>query len=247
MPITGSLPIIPSRPVPAMASVFGGKPSEAVSKSWSDLWDEDFEEEEEREDVPTTFGQLLADLQVEDVKPSSVTTPVSQDHDVTIRALNISASDRESVTPKLRAQRSADVLGFPRHGTQEEDVFIFEDHNPPRYSPPPPRYTPPSRRDIMDKWAALGSRRRAYNEQSHSSSGSVSGGNGGRGRSQGRSEFGLGFSGFGGGVWNATNKGHRVDGVIGEKTGLDGGAGVLHPGAPPPDSEWVGGWHDLHL
>ncbi len=50
-PISGSLPIIMSKPkpLPSLASVFGNK-KDAVSKSWSDLWDEDIEEEEEVEE-----------------------------------------------------------------------------------------------------------------------------------------------------------------------------------------------------
>lgn len=247
MPITGSLPIVDSQALPAMTSVFGGKAGEMVSKSWSDLWDEDYEEEKEPEKPEEAF----APLQVESAKPCSETRPLAQDNDVTLRALDISSAHRSSVTPTLRACKSTDVLGFKRIGTQEDDVFFFEEHNPPRYSPPP-RYTPPSRRDIMDKWAALGNRRRAYNNRSRSSSNSLmkdatafTGGAGVKGSSGGRSEFGLGFSGFHGGVWDAHNKDNGVDGSIGEKIGSVGGEGVHSAGAP--ESEWVGGWHDLHL
>src|SRR5204862_6184651 len=46
-PISGSLPISMAKSRPSL-SVFGRK-VEMVSKSWSDLWDEEIEEEEEHE------------------------------------------------------------------------------------------------------------------------------------------------------------------------------------------------------
>ncbi|UKZ79352.1 hypothetical protein TrVFT333_007103 [Trichoderma virens FT-333] len=44
-PAAGSLPIAMGKPFPSMAAVFGMQ-KETVSKSWSDMWDEDEEEEQ---------------------------------------------------------------------------------------------------------------------------------------------------------------------------------------------------------
>lgn len=244
MPISGSMPIVPSRPVPAMASVFGGKRSEMVSKSWSDLWDEDVEEERRDQRCGHALPELSPPAQ------DSATSPTSQDLDVTIRAMDVPVDRKSALTPILRARKSEDVLGFKHNGSQEDEVFFFEEHNPPRYSPPP-RYTPPSRRDIMDKWAALGDRRRAYNTRSHSSRTSLAKDQhtliglhgGGTGTRMGRAEFGLGFTGFDSGVWDEKHK-HRFGGAFGEKDGM-GGDGVGSGGGG--GEEWVGGWHDLHL
>merc|ERR1711964_265539 len=58
-PISGSLPITMSKPkpLPSLASIFGKK-NEVVSKSWSDLWDEDIEEEEEEADKQLKARQM---------------------------------------------------------------------------------------------------------------------------------------------------------------------------------------------
>ncbi|ETR97258.1 kinase-like protein, partial [Trichoderma reesei RUT C-30] len=49
-PTAGSLPIAMGKPFPSMASVFGIQ-KDTVSKSWSDMWDEDEEEEQEQQRV----------------------------------------------------------------------------------------------------------------------------------------------------------------------------------------------------
>ncbi|KAI9748381.1 MAG: hypothetical protein M4579_007243, partial [Chaenotheca gracillima] len=147
MPISGSLPA-----ARAMASVFGKK-DEMVSKSWSDLWDEDTEEENEaerrrdalRERTPQPATPPRKNLQ--ELRLSQLTQP---------KAVPVETTD-------IHNPQSGRSAAFKEvfDGVDENEVFSFEDHAPPRYSPPP-RYTPPSRRDIMDKWAALGDRRRAF-------------------------------------------------------------------------------------
>ncbi|KAJ3521422.1 hypothetical protein NM208_g13294 [Fusarium decemcellulare] len=57
-PAAGSLPITMAKPMPAMSMVFGRR-QDAVSKSWSDMWDED-EEEEEREQQVQMLQELNA-------------------------------------------------------------------------------------------------------------------------------------------------------------------------------------------
>ena len=209
MPISGSMPIPATKSMPAMASVFGNR-RDLVSKSWSDLWDEEeeatAEHAEESEDVSNEWEQ-------------DNTT-----EDVTVRPTTL--AEASSSTLNKNINQESKVLGFKHDGAQEEDVFYFEDQHLPRYSPPP-RYTPPSRRDIMDKWAALGDRRRAYNSSQSSPRPAKNRSAGG----EGRREFGLGFLGFDGGAWdgNEREKGWEFN-------QRDGG-----------DLEWVGGWHDLNL
>ena len=256
LPIFGSMPTMSSKMTP---SVFGAAPqrSEDVAKSWSDLWDEDVEERVQQPMLLRT--------------PSAPLTPTIKsdeyETDVTIRAIDMvtaNASERTSVTSTVRGRRSAEILRFRRDSAKEDDLFVFEEPCPPRdRSPPPaqPRYTPPSRRDIMDKWAALGNRRRAYNTRAgaalpapptgyRSLSGGMHGPVGLDAR-YGQIISGPGFTGSHGGVWEGFLKNVRLIGnaVDGTRRGGPDGAGVVHvhgeDGAG--DSEWVGGWHHLHL
>lgn len=143
-PISGSLPIALTKPKPvaSLASVFGK--SEMVSKSWSDLWDEDEEEEQmatlrQAQNARTYSNESRAEdvtLRLDTMKPTS--DKVGLDHEVT----KIQDVDADMVA----------------------DGFFFHDTPQPRSPPPPPspRYSPPPRRSSFDKWSALGERRRAY-------------------------------------------------------------------------------------
>ncbi|KAI9836320.1 MAG: hypothetical protein M1838_005085 [Thelocarpon superellum] len=202
MPISGSVPTLLSRPAPAMASVFGQK--EVVSRSWSDLWDE---EEEDTEVVHVDVNQ----------KPRA-----TEDKDSGKRVLVESTS---SSARNRMAKRSDGTVDIGLHdGAQEDDVFFFEAQQSPR-STPPPRYTPPSRRDIMDKWAALGDRRRAYHDQQGpTTSHGIRSGN----------QRDSGFSRY-----------DRVElGAWDEKDTKDMW-GVEY--RELEDMEWLGGWNDLHV
>ncbi|KAI9836736.1 MAG: hypothetical protein M1837_003249 [Sclerophora amabilis] len=234
VPITGSMPIATGRPG-AMASVFGKKDA-LVSKSWSDLWDEDEEAEEIEAESEAERHRASLRERTPVVQPATPPTTVNGDR----------KGDDKILRPNPLAQPTSLAVNTPagspgsgRRGTfkdvldggaDENDTFFFEDHDPPRYSPPP-RYTPPSRRDIMDKWAALGNRRRAYNaahapmESRHYVS-DVKGA---------RPGAGLGVSHHPGGIWDRKDK----DKV---KIWEDN-----EPHDDIGDLEWVGGWHDLHL
>ncbi|KZF22533.1 serine/threonine protein kinase [Xylona heveae TC161] len=135
--VSGSVPITVSRPIPAMASVFGKK-DEMVSKSWSDLWDEEIEEQAELEHQNFDDERTIRSGGLREIKD---------------------ASQLNSRTSSPKALRTSGLSNIGYDGISENDGFFFEDHP----SPKAPRNSPPrSKREIMDKWTALGARRRAH-------------------------------------------------------------------------------------
>ncbi|KAG4443973.1 hypothetical protein IFR05_000613 [Cadophora sp. M221] len=236
-PISGSLPITMSKPkpLPSLASIFGKK-NEVASKSWSDLWDEDIEEEEEEADK-----QLKA-RQMQNARTWSHES--KQDEDDTIRRgpLEPKSSSFVNITkPNPEAVRAAandidgDLVadGFFFHDTPKEMVI-------PQYSP---RYSPPPKRTTGDKWSKLGERRRAYTGTSDSEKSPE--------LWKARRNVGLGFSGFGAGVgvWDKLN-------TVKDTSAKDRGKGCPwakeknrdhHGYKRHGDLEWVGGFTDLHL
>ena len=160
---------LPSRMV-NLSSIFGKK-GPSAAKSWADIWDED-EEEKLRDDIRE--------------KNNRTWSQESKDEDPTIRRACVSQLDlgttATAITPKSsHSQRpSAD-------GTSDHDLFVFED-SAPRYSPPPKKSielaslsplkrtdSPLSKRNIMDKWSALGNRRRQFNHTSECEGGEAKG------------------------------------------------------------------------
>lgn len=145
VPISGSLPVNAARPFNSMASVFGKK-RDAISKSWSDLWDEEEEEhamaEIENNYVPHGFKQDKPAVQSE--SGSGVSTPRGGLSELKNPAIVNNSRSRSPKQNRLEANHVSPHTGF-----------IFEDHTPAT-----PRYSPPSKRSIMEKWAALGDRRR---------------------------------------------------------------------------------------
>ena len=216
-PRSQPVPISGSVPLPSMASVFGK--GDIISKSWSDLWDED-EEEAERERQP-----IYNDCRSPDSRSWS---RESKDEDRTIQRLVLSEQPSSNVNTRTQSAgpHYAGTSGIGFDGVNENDGFFFEDHHPQRSSPP--RYSPPARRSLMDKWAALGDKRRAY-VTSKSSETSKFSSAGTKPR-----EFGaFGASGFSAnGAWDKKDKPRHWSRGRREDTG---------------DFEWVGGWHDLHL
>ena len=239
-PISGSLPITMSKPkpLPSMASVFG-RNKEPVSKSWSDLWDEEEEEEEEEE-----AEKLLRARQLQNARSWS---QESNHDDDTIRPGGpLQPKSSSSVnTPKPHAELSQ-IVGNDIDRDLVADGFFF--HDTPRKQSPVnlARYSPPSKRtNNVDKWSALGERRRAYTGASESEKSPE--------LWKVRRDVGLGFTGFGAKTWD--NKAHTVikdkgngcpwvkDRVVEQRSK------IKLPGHG--DLEWVGGhlggWNDLHL
>lgn len=109
-----------------------------------------------------------------------------------------------------------------------------------------PRYSPPPKRTTFDKWAVLGQRRRAYTGQSDAEQSPD--------LYRGRRNVGLGFAGFGDGVWDKKTNTVIKDTASGKgcpwARDVKGRARDQQENRKNKDLgdlEWVGGWHDLHL
>ena len=152
-PTVGSLPVTASKPIKAMSNIFGKK--ENVSKSWSDLWDE--EEEEELEDARRRFNNR-------NWSSDSIDATTADEEDMTVRRTGLSEIKNPSVT-NSHNQSTA------RHHPQDLGVFVVsssedvssELDTPGTPSAKFPAYSPPAKRSVLDKWVALGNRRRAAN------------------------------------------------------------------------------------
>jgi len=140
--------------VPSMSSVFGKK-RDVISKSWSDLWDEEEEEnamqsDNENEATPSRGRQQWRD------NGDGYDTPRQG-----LRELK-----NPSTVHNSRDRTPAPVESHDDH-VSEYTGFVFEEHDTPRpgspVTPAGRRYSPPKRvLASSDKWSALGDRRRAY-------------------------------------------------------------------------------------
>jgi serine/threonine protein kinase len=232
-PISGSLPIAMSKPkpLPSMASIFGRK-QDIASKSWSDLWDEDIEEEGE---------EAEKEIKARQVQNSRTWSHESKSEDDTIRQEGLSEPKSSSFV-NIRAMNSKveKVQTNDIDGDIVADGFFF--HDTPPVQQHSPRYSPPSKRITFDKWAALGERRRAYTGTSESEKSPD--------MWRGRRNVGLGFTGFGAGVWdnkasNIKDKGKECPWA--RERVRDHHQQRKDKQVDLGDLEWVGGWHDLHL
>lgn len=138
-PAAGSLPITMAKPLALSTSTVFGRHEDVVSKSWSDMWDEDEEEEQEEQRKALQqhrYRMWSHESRTETMKDESIDIgPASQ---VTIKG----DVDDDFVA----------------------DGFFFQDSHVVKALPiVTPRYSPPSKRFNHDKWAALGERRRGQN------------------------------------------------------------------------------------
>ncbi|OAX77801.1 serine/threonine protein kinase [Emergomyces africanus] len=155
VPISGSLPTRSGRPIPAMAMIFG-KGNNEMSKSWSDLWDEDAEESENeamkqrKEQNARSWSQ---DSQMEKTTPRPSALLEVQDS---------SLVNSRSCTPS--ANQKSVAIPTPRKASKnlaENQIPVSSLHSP-KFSPP--------KQSILDKWAALGNKRRKYHPKPDDSS-----------------------------------------------------------------------------
>jgi len=222
MPISGSLPASATRPAPSMSSVFGKK-RDMVSKSWSDLWDE--EEEENASEVETENIFCSAPGTREKPWAHESESGVSTPRGALVEMKNpATVNNSRNRTPR-KAKRVDDRVS-------EHTGFIFEPHHMSV-----PRYSPPSKRSILDKWAALGDRRRAQATPEKPAPGPSQ--SSARKRSRA-------------GSWKrAINWGHHTNdsGVYGRKEWSLSKDWRQHSKIHDDvgDLEWVGGWNDFHL
>lgn len=237
-PISGSLPITMSKPkpLPSMSSVFGRK-NDMVSKSWSDLFDEDIEDEPE-----------LIELQERQAQNARTYSNESNSDDVTVRRGGLVESDSSSTVNLKSLNPEAGHAGSNDIDSDiVNDGFFFQDTRQARqYSPP--RHSPLSKRNNLDKWAALGERRRAYTGASNAEKSPDTW----RGRRNAGGISSTGFSGFGAGVWDfkdkANNNRTRVCPWVKDRDHQHYHHYQNHRkqrGRDLGDLEWVGGWQDL--
>lgn len=156
VPVPSSMP---SR-MTSLSSVFGKKNS-SVSKSWTDIYDEDEEDQFlKREDVVDKRREYN----------SRTWSQESKDNDPTLRRSGL--SEIKDSSANARTQSPPQVKRVTTDAVSENGVFMFEEAAP-RYSPPSKRNSSPAikkdtvrdstpKRSIMDKWSALGNRRRQY-------------------------------------------------------------------------------------
>ncbi|KAF1943334.1 kinase-like protein [Clathrospora elynae] len=145
VPISGSLP---AKPYSSMASVFGKK-RDVISKSWSDLWDEEDDDAQfiaELENNCHSFGaeKMSKAKPVVSEAGSGVSTPRGGLSEV-----------KNPATVHNSRSRSPKNLRTAVDHVSASTGFVFEEH----HSPPPTRNSP-AKRSAADKWAALGDRRR---------------------------------------------------------------------------------------
>ncbi|KAK0722719.1 kinase-like domain-containing protein [Lasiosphaeria miniovina] len=160
-PMAGSLPIHMSktRNQSAMSWVFGRK--DAVSKSWSDLWDEEVEEEEQAQQMQS-LKEMNSRTWSHESQPSP--SPAPADDDYTPR-LGLSPATKSASLHVEQHEIPSIDMAIESHDVDEDlatdGLFFYE---PPTAKEPelPTRYSPPPKRGDIDRWAALGERRRAY-------------------------------------------------------------------------------------
>ncbi|KAF2811637.1 putative serine/threonine protein kinase [Mytilinidion resinicola] len=224
VPISGSMPITAARPIPSMSTVFGKK-RDLISKSWSDLWDEEEEAHHAVAEVENTFerkGGFKKEKAWDHFESESgVSTPRGGLTEVKNPA---TANNSRNRTPE-RKHHVDDRIS-------EHTGFVFEDHTPA------PRYSPPSKRTIMDKWAALGDRRRAQQTPQKAQKSPQPATKRIRASSWRRHlNFGQNHANDSGiweqkEPWSASRDWRQHPNFSTDDVG---------------DLEWVGGWHDLHL
>ncbi|EON61799.1 RAN protein kinase [Coniosporium apollinis CBS 100218] len=235
MPISGSLPVSSARPIPSMASVLGKK-RDFVSKSWSDLWDEEEELQAQSElENSVVEGSFLEKVFSKRSKGglSGRSTPRAGLSEMKNPATINNSRDRSPMPPHKVDERVSEHTGF-----------IFEDHHTA-----PQRYSPPSKRSVIDKWAALGDRRRgqATPQKAALSPAPVSAWKRSRAASWRRNM----------GLVNQSPQHHSTfhhenkSGVWERKSDWSSSKDWRqHPNTSSDsvgDIEWVGGWNDPHL
>ncbi|KAK5997413.1 hypothetical protein PT974_02769 [Cladobotryum mycophilum] len=161
--------------VSAMSTVFGRK-KETVSKSWSDMWDED-EEEEEREQ------QQLATLK-EEMNSRTWSRESSKD-----MSKKVDKAEPVATSHVIKGNVDDDLVA---------DGFFFHEATPVKQIISiAPRYSPPSKRSNLDKWAVLGERRRGLSQSMEQEKSPAF---------KQRRPIGIGYKSYEAGVWDHTNK-----------------------------------------
>lgn len=237
VPITGSLPSHASKPLPSLSMVFGGKnASDQISKSWSDLWDE---EESENEDL--AFQQRRE-------QNSRSWSQESQDH----RSPGALAELREpdSALSNVHTHTTSNTLPAAPRAIRAKSLDVDSDSSTSSSTPRPAQQTSP-KKSSLDKWAKLGDKRRNFKTRD------IFGPQ--RSANTWRRDWGLGSSGFdyGSRLKHDSPPPDRRRRLFLEKDWRREAADLSKPPSPAKpcsydstvddDLDLVGGWHDLHL
>lgn len=229
VPITGSLPSHASKPLPSLSMVFGKNNTDQISKSWSDLWDEEESENEDlvfqqrREQNSRSWSQ-----ESQEVCPSGL-------------------REQDSASPVDRSITPVTELTAPR-AVHAHSLETDSDTGTSSSTPRPVRQVSPKKSNI-DKWADLGDKRR--NCKTRDLFGPQ------RAVNSWRRDWGLGSSGFdrGSRPKRESPPPDRRRRLFLEKDWRrhDVDAPKLSPikltydSTIDDDLDLVGGWHDLHL
>lgn len=174
-PVAGSLPIRMGKPMQLSMSTVFGRRKDMVSKSWSDMWDEEEEEEEQMKSV-NILKEINSRTWSHESTAGEGKKQEKQDH------------GKESL--QIKGDVDDDLVA---------DGFFFQDAlvAKPSLATDSPRYSPPSKRNNFDKWAALGERRRGQNTRLFMNNNN----NNNKIDEQSRSHFGYEFKSYEAGVW----------------------------------------------
>lgn len=255
--ITGSLPSRANHLMPSLSSVFGRNKKDQISKSWCDLWDEEESENEE----------LSAFEQRREQNSRSWSHESQHNNNTVAAAAATSAVSLPESDPSLTMSQELtdESTASPRTSTESDPVTpnAVNIHGKSTASPKEgstapsgARGSPKKTSSLMDKWSALGDKRRGAKPRG----GSL--GEEGTGTCW-RKDWGLGSSGFNYGSWirkdaaAAPTSPERRRRPYLEKDwrrdAPDSSSAKQHrpssgyDGSVDEDLDLVGGWHDLHL
>ena len=252
VPITGSLPSgggVGFKPLPSLSMVFGKNKDDQISKSWSDLWDEEESENEDMNNLEQRRMQNSRSWSQESDSTVDLASPPPRKGLHEPESGNSFINQRSSPVPvnrlsfdKPRRDSKSTVTGSSR--TRAKSVSN----------------STPAKNSSLDKWAALGDRRRNYKP----SDGGFKPKNV-LNRSW-RKDWGLGSSGFDYGSWvkkttsSSPRRESRYRSIIDRDWRRDSfektrpqmqprtlPANNSYDGSVDEDLDLFGGWHDLHL
>lgn len=180
--VAGSLPITMAKPITLSMSTVFGRGKEVVSKSWSDMWDEDEEEEEQAHEKQVEALQKINSRSWS--QESKEETVVAEEHGT------FPISDVHGIKGDVDDDLVADGFFFQAAPAPKAHVTIT------------PRYSPPPKRSQVDKWEALGERRRGQPAPTLDSFKSLD--------SKPRRHFGFGYKSYEAGVWDHSNYNNKL-------------------------------------
>lgn len=221
-----------------MSMVFG-RQKDAVSKSWSDMWEEDVEEDEqELARQLEALKNLNSRTWSQESKPDATPTQIGQ-------ATVVQESAQDDDKTAVATSPVIDTFSDDIDGDLVADGFFFHESSvPEQLDHDLPRYSPPSKRSVLDKWAELGERRRAFTGSSESKSPDSP---------KSKRPFGFAFNGsyaLGTGLWDNSNQ-HKRDRTIAGGCPWNKSRDWNNPWRREKrhgfGDEWVGHWQDARV